>query len=472
MQIYQKSLFLVGHPSDGSAVQDDDLRMSLLPPLSTGARSMDQVIAFTPVFNYMSDSEIERNEKEREKELNRRKRKTPRGRRGIALPDREPPKTFRTPAIGFPEIDPATLAAVQAANAPTSRRAAAAAATLTIANMVASENGQAILPQTVSTPVTPAAPQQVKEKKAKGLMKAPSLPASVYGPRASVKAPTTSTAAEPSSIPPPIENDLPLPTSAPENRGARVPLSAKRAKELEREAKEREYVDGQHPNYIDGVWHCSNCGCPDNIAVGRRKGPLGDKSQCGPCGTYNTCLLVAVSYPFIPGKFWHRHRRPRPVEYNPTAEYHEGLKRKEEEARHNASRKKRPHAHVVEPPSSKAATAEPETPGRPKPDSSVSGPPLSAIGRLEDLNASPTKSERPASPMSTASSISETPLAHAAKTNGSAPPPASETPAPPPIETAASEPPAETVSVATPGTPSVASSAPPTVPHRTGRIVS
>ena len=98
---------------------------------------MDQVIAFTPVFNYMSDSEIERNEKEREKELNRRKRKTPRGRRGIALPDREPSKTFRTPAIGFPEIDPATLAAVQAANAPTSRRAAAAAATLTIANMVA-----------------------------------------------------------------------------------------------------------------------------------------------------------------------------------------------------------------------------------------------------------------------------------------------------------------------------------------------
>lgn len=245
---------------------------------------MDQVIAFTPVFNYMSDSEIERNEKEREKELNRRKRKTPRGRRGIALPDREPSKTFRTPAIGFPEIDPATLAAVQAANAPTSRRAAAAAATLTIANMVASENGQTILPQTVSTPVTPATPLMVKDKKPKGLMKAPSLPASVYGPRASVKAPTPSTAAEPSSIPPPIENDLPLPSSAPENRGARVPLSAKREKELEREAKEREYVDGQHPNYIDGVWHCSNCGCPDNIAVGRRKGPLGDKSQCGPCG--------------------------------------------------------------------------------------------------------------------------------------------------------------------------------------------
>ena len=68
VQIYQKSLFLVGHPADGSMLQDDELRMSFLPSLSTGARSMDQVSAFTPTLNYLSDSEIERNEKEREKE--------------------------------------------------------------------------------------------------------------------------------------------------------------------------------------------------------------------------------------------------------------------------------------------------------------------------------------------------------------------------------------------------------------------
>ncbi|KAI0701931.1 hypothetical protein BC835DRAFT_1501194 [Cytidiella melzeri] len=452
VQLFQKSLFLVGHPSDGSAVQDDDLRMSLLPSLSTGARSMDQVIAFTPQFNYLSDSEIERNEKEREKELNRRKRKTPRGRRGIALPDREPPKTFRTPAIGFPEIDPATLALVQAANAPTSRRAAAAAASLTIANMVASENGTTILPQTVTTPVVQAAPlQQQKEKKMKGVIKAPPLPPTVYGPRATVKAPTPSTAAEPSSVPPPIENDLPLPSSAPENRGARVPLSAKRAKELEREAKEREYVDGQHPNSIDGVWHCSNCGCPDNIAIGRRKGPLGDKSQCGPCG-----------------KFWHRHRRPRPVEYNPTEEFHQNLKRQEEEAKLNASRKKRPHSHAVEAPSSKAPTVEPETPGRLKPDSTVSGPPPSIVVAPEDRNPPSAQTEQQASPMSTASSASEAPLAQVVKTNGSVAQPtinisieASARPA-----ESVSEPPADTVSVATPGTPSATSSAPPTARGR------
>ena len=149
---------------DGTAVQDDDLRMSFLPSLSSASRSMDQVSAFTPLLNYLSDSEIDRNEKEREKELNRRRKRNTRGRRGIALPDREPPKTFRTPAIGFPEMDPAALALAQAAAAPTSRRAAAAAASVTIANMVASENGTAVVTPTLpmATPApAPARPTGV-----------------------------------------------------------------------------------------------------------------------------------------------------------------------------------------------------------------------------------------------------------------------------------------------------------------------
>jgi SWI/SNF-related matrix-associated actin-dependent regulator of chromatin subfamily B protein 1 len=88
---------------------------------------MDQVQAFTPILNYLSDSEMERNEKEREKEMNKRKKRAT-GRCGVALPDREPIKTLRTPAIGFPDVDPAVLALAQAAVAPTSRRAAAASA--------------------------------------------------------------------------------------------------------------------------------------------------------------------------------------------------------------------------------------------------------------------------------------------------------------------------------------------------------
>jgi len=81
-------------------------------------------------------------------------------------------------------------------------------------------------------------------------------------------------------------------------------------------------VDGQRANVIDGLWHCSNCGCPETVAVGRRKGPLGDKSQCGACG-----------------KYWHRHRRPRPVEYNTEEEFHVNLKMEAE--RQKASAKKR-----------------------------------------------------------------------------------------------------------------------------------
>ncbi|KAI8990720.1 hypothetical protein BD414DRAFT_413161 [Trametes punicea] len=402
VQIYQKSLFLVGHPSDGSAVQDDDLRMSLLPSLVSGARSMEQVDAFTPVLQYLSESEIEKNEKDREKELARRKRKTTRGRRGVALPDREPPKTFRTPAIGFPEVSPAALALAAAAAAPTSRRAAAAAASLTIANMVASENGTTIIPQTPAAPLTPiASTPATKEKKPKGLFKPPPYPASVLRPRANVKMPTPSTAADISTLPPPLEDDLPAPSSSGIDRqGSKVVLTAKRTKEREREAKEKEYADGQHANMIDGVWHCSNCGCPESIAIGRRKGPLGDKSQCGTCG-----------------KYWHRHRRPRPVVYNSSAEYHLGLLRAEEQAK-SSSKRKRPQSTVAdEPPKPPAAEedGDAETPSLVKPKSE---PDQQAIAQDERPSAVPEGPDRATSPVSTASSTSESPLAHRVKVNG------------------------------------------------------
>ncbi|PIL36994.1 hypothetical protein GSI_00686 [Ganoderma sinense ZZ0214-1] len=265
VQIYQKSLFLVGHPSDGSAVQDDDLRMSLLPSLTSGARSMEQVSMFTPQLNYLSESELEKNEKDREKELARRKRKTTHRRCGVALPDREPPKTYRTPAIGFPEISPAALALAATAAAPTSHRAAAAAASLTIVNMVASETRddrdptRLILPQTPIAPIVPTpapVPTFSKEKKVKGLFKPPSYPSSVLCPRANVKAPTPSTAADVSNLPPPLKNNLPAPSSSGIDRqGSKVVLTAKRIKELEleREVKEKEYADVQHANMIDGV---------------------------------------------------------------------------------------------------------------------------------------------------------------------------------------------------------------------------
>lgn len=292
--MYQKSLFLVGHPSDGTPIQDEELRQAFLPSLAAGARPMDQVQAYTPLLNSVSDSDIERSEKEREKEMNKRRKRNQRGRRGIVIPDREPIRTYRTPGIGFPELDPATLALAAAANASGSRRAAAAAASLTIANMVASENGTAFIPAPTPLPTAPV--PQPKEKKPKGLFKAPAVPPSVLHPRAQVVAPIPSTAADVSKLPAPLENDpppaIPPPPPPPEPKMKFVPKKSQ--KELEREAKEKEFVDGQHPNIINGVWHCSNCGCPESIAVGRRKGPLGDKSQCGTCGELLMHCLCSI----------------------------------------------------------------------------------------------------------------------------------------------------------------------------------
>ena len=300
-QMYQKSLFILGHPSEGLGFQDEDLRTSFLPSLNvTAARSLDQVPSFTPVLNYLSDGELERGEKEREKDLARRRRKGNRGRRGVTLPDREVLKTCRTPAIGFPEVDASTLNSTTI-SAPTHKRAAATAATLTITNMIASENGGAMLPPStpLNIPATTSVPVQQKDKKPKALFKAPPVPPSVLRPRATVHAPTQSSGIAGLNVPASaIEG---MSTSAPESRaGARV-LTTKRVRELEREAREKEFVDGQHPNFIDGIWHCSNCGCPGDIAIGRRKGPLGDKSQCGTCGKFPraSSLVPAVNHKFL-----------------------------------------------------------------------------------------------------------------------------------------------------------------------------
>lgn len=284
--MYQKSLFLSG--PHGSIVPDEEFRASFLPTLVHGARTMDQVQAFTPLLNYVSDSEIEKSEREREKEMMRRRKRTARNRRGTTLPDREPLRTYRTPAIGFAAVDPANLNQNQAMTQPTSRRAAAQAAQLNIANMVAAENGE----RPISTPIpasVPVAPVQLKEAKPKGLFKAPPYPSSVLRPRAGVVAPIPSTAADSAFLLPTSDIEVEPPVSEatarpPDSRVDRGVVNPKRARELEREAKEKEFMDGQHANYIDGEWHCSNCGCPGSIAVGRRKGPLGDKTQCGPCG--------------------------------------------------------------------------------------------------------------------------------------------------------------------------------------------
>lgn len=368
---YRKAIFsgLAGQP-----VEDDELRPTFLPPLtrSTLARTFESAHAHMPLLNYMSDSEIEKNEKEREKEI-KRKRRTVRSKAaggtsgsftisGRIIPDR----TYRTSGIGFSELDNSVLGGQGSQGSTnitmtTSRRAAAAAASVNIANMVASENGGSPVQMNLPDPF-PIRP--IKETPKKGLMpppqqppqppqrlfKPPPLPPNVYRARAKLTVPPVSTSLDPSRykrrsgnakdgadtnldddddallLPPPPPPPLPP-----------ARLTAKQLRDMEKEAKEREYAEGQHENIIDGVWHCSNCGCPENIAVGRRKGPLGDKSQCGPCG-----------------KFYHRHRRPRPVEYRIDAEYHSKLRVETEKGKGGVGKRKAAIARTTAPPSEAA----------------------------------------------------------------------------------------------------------------------
>ncbi|KAF8892911.1 hypothetical protein BD779DRAFT_1467981 [Infundibulicybe gibba] len=398
VQIYQKSLFLVGHPLDGSAIQDEELRSSFLPSLTSGARPLDQVQSFTPLLNYLSDGEIERTEKDRDKDMNRRRKRNTRGRRGIALPDREPIRT----------LDPATLALAAAANAPTSRRAAAAAASLNIANMVASENGTAFLAPMPAAP-QPIIPTVAKEKRTKGLFKAPTYPPTVLRPRANVAAPTPHTAADVSKLPAPLENDPPPSTSvAPIDPKIMKAMTAKRAKELEREAKEKEFADG---------------------------------------------------------KYWHRHRRPKPVEYNRNPEFH---KRESELTKVSPTTSKKKGAQRGQ--NSTRPTTPAEEPSEPQ------SPPRSTGGLDTTSRQSPPPillpmdDERAMSPVSSASSASEAPLAQRVRMNGNhavSAPPASSRPSTPTSSTqaeiqSASAPPLGT----TPGSEPPPSSASPSRPSR------
>ncbi|KAG9124846.1 SWI/SNF chromatin-remodeling complex subunit [Ceratobasidium sp. 392] len=158
-----KSLFLVGHPPGGTPVADDELRAAMLPSIEHSFR-FDRTLLeqFTPQLNMLQEGGIARNERECEKELKRKRRQTC-GRRGVALPDRELQKTHRT-SIRFAEVEVSSAQqAAQQQLTVSPHRAAAAVTSLTIANLVANENGMP-MPTSMntiewerSTPIIPAA---------------------------------------------------------------------------------------------------------------------------------------------------------------------------------------------------------------------------------------------------------------------------------------------------------------------------
>ncbi len=123
------------------------------------------------------------------------------------------------------------------------------------------------------------------------------------------------------------------------------------------------------------------------------------------------------------GKFWHRHRRPRPVEYNSDPSFHSGLKQKEVEALKTPANKKKGGAAALRAAATAAASsAAVSTAGTPA-GADASEPQTPGAGRTNgDENGKDKEREndddRAISPVSTASSASEAPLAHKVKING------------------------------------------------------
>src|SRR5258707_11164171 len=134
------------------------------------------------------------------------------------------------------------------------------------------------------------------------------------------------------------------------------------------------------------------------------------------------------------GKFWHRHRRPRPVMYNPDPEYHLSLRTETDKSKIPPKKKGGAAARAANTPAvdqdepTPATAPEPETPSKVEPVVEIPRRAPSGAGRRHADN------ERAVSPVSSgSSSASESPLIQKMKLNGTGHAKSdSNTPMPPP----------------------------------------
>jgi len=291
--VFLKSLAIIGHPFNGLPVADEELRAAILPPLEGCERTENQVDSYTPKLLQLTEAEIDKLTKEREREARRKRRQT-KGRRGAQLPDREPNKTQRSPVVYGLMANNAVAASREAAVPATSfgafaglstRRAAAIAASQSFAAGLGVDSAGPSVAAEMSVKlnqkrVKSVNPEQVHQHYPGGLGRRQDAEGPLFTPSAPPRSPTLSK--------PPVEAAEKRPGPKPKVQPIRPPEFAH-----------------LRPNLIDGMWHCSNCGVPGSLGPGRRKGPLGDKSLCSVCG-----------------KFYHRYRKVPEVEYNLDEHHH------------------------------------------------------------------------------------------------------------------------------------------------------
>ena len=263
---YLRWLAIVGYPYQSLEGVEDDIRPSFLPaiPPSQAARQRDMVDAFTPKLVQLNAVEVMHLEREHERDMRRKRRQT-KGRRGAHNVDIEPQRTIRSiPLYGF-------QGAVPEAERPMHARRAAAAAAAHLSS--AAQHDASPGPDEL-----PAPAKRIRHDWYEMFF--------LY-PRGR-EAPVHRAQPRLGQVPPAPAAPHRAPTEAPILRHVRP-------EDLER----------QQPIMHHGEWHCSNCGVPGSLMPARRKGPLGEKSLCGPCG-----------------KYFHRHRRVPSVTYSRDPAHH------------------------------------------------------------------------------------------------------------------------------------------------------
>ncbi|KAL8276149.1 hypothetical protein RQP46_011443 [Phenoliferia psychrophenolica] len=310
IDVYVKSLCLLGHVT-GYPVPDDDLRREFLPPLFEPFRS--EVGDFQPVLSQLSPDEIERNDKEREREVRRKRRQT-KG-RGVTLPDRDPVKTHRTlvpkPSnvqlhsyqdsrgdMVYPMPDmsrPYPIARPNMGDKPPPIKKPAATTAADRANLTEDE---VMVRDGLIGAGTGA---RLRRMRVGDSSHAPSAN-EVANANSSSETNARATTPQPSEA---SKSHVGAARNSPAaNRVRKPPVIQASLEEL-----------GLHEHMIDGQWFCANCGVPDALAVGRRKGLSGHNTLCGTCG-----------------KYFHRYRRNRPCEYTTDLSAHQRTKKAAAEA--------------------------------------------------------------------------------------------------------------------------------------------
>lgn len=323
VQAHHRSLIAVGYAFNGTPVPSDELVSAFLPSLQEAQafRSEPEAELHTPVLTQLTQAEIELQERERERESRRKKRQS-RGRRGaVTLPDREPQKTLRTPAVyGWQIAAPETLSNLALSNVGPDR-GGAGGATMQHSRRSAAAAAKAQMneptPSALPDPVDEAPKRASRAEDVRVYFDYPGgLGRGTYQGRTNAQAPVeirgdaslkSRSAARPGSHRRNILN-----SEGPGRTGTSSPVAQVGAgagggagTPSTGPAELAELDERLHPSWIDGVWHCANCGVPDSVAVGRRKGPTGAKTLCGPCGAV-----------------WNSSRKLRPVEYTTDVEEH------------------------------------------------------------------------------------------------------------------------------------------------------